>query len=219
MAGRAPAAGRSLCERGTECRRDPVARAGSRIRPAAVCHAGRFLRARPAVEGRRRRVCRGGQGCAAQPRPEEAVRGGAAERRRTPGDRHGARRAHRGVGDASQRRARAVPVVAGAAAAGGSDWRGGDRPHPHRAEHQKPLGLLRALRSARRAPAVSERCRYAVDRPRPVPVVERFVIRARPSAAASRVRVSGARSVRQGDCGVRRSASSVPGGSGPSPAT
>ncbi|PYR29692.1 MAG: hypothetical protein DMF92_10985 [Acidobacteria bacterium] len=137
------------------------------------------------MEGRRRRVCRGGQGCAAQPRPEEAVRGGAAEWRRTPGDRHGARRAHRGVVDASQRRARAVPVVAGAAAAGGSDWRGGDRPHPHRAEHQKPLGLLRALRSARRAPAVSERCRYAVDRPRPVPVVERFVIRARPSAAAS----------------------------------
>jgi tetratricopeptide (TPR) repeat protein len=75
---------------------------------------------------------------------------------------------------------------------------------------KSPWGFS-ALSEALEAPAVSGRCRYAVDRPRPVPIVsrERFVVRARSSAAAAPGSRTGARSVRQGDCGVRRSTSPV----------
>jgi predicted Zn-dependent protease len=109
--------------------------------------------------------------------------------------------------------ARAPYLLSQAQRRSGTSRRRKPLPDPHRAERQESVGLLRALRGARRAPAVSGRCRYAVDRPRPVPIVsrERFVVRARSSAAASRLRVSGARSVRQGDCGVRRSTSLVAG--------
>ena len=74
---------------------------------------------------------------------------GAAERRRPRERRQGARRAHRGGGGARDRRARALPAVAGAAAARRLQRGRGDGAPGHRAEQQEPVGLLRARRSAR----------------------------------------------------------------------
>ena len=111
------------------------------------------------------------------------------------------------VGEA-ERSARAVPAVAGRAAARRSRRRRGDRPQAHRAERPQPDGLLRAGDGARRAAAVPGGRRRAGAGGRGLPLARRHEPgdRSRPAAAASRLRVSGARRVRQGHRRLRRSA-------------
>ena len=163
----------------------------------------------------------GGRARAAQPRAEGALRGGAAQRRRPRSSR--ARRAtcSPSAGGAPERRAGAVSAVAGAAAARAISAAAEATARRLIALNSKsPWGysaLAEALEERRQYQAVVDALSPAMsssDRARTDSSFD-----ARPPAAASRLRVPGARTVRQGDRGVRRSACLSPERRRRSPAT
>ena len=210
MERRAVAAGPGVRERRPERRGHRLARGRRQGRSRTVRDARRLLRARSAVERSGRHVCAGDQRVTAQRRAQDAVRQRADERGRA---RLAHTRTRRARGDArgeAERSARAVPVVAGRTAAWGLRCRRGVGSQTRRPERPEPDGLLRARDGARGAAAVPGGRGHAGAGGGRLQVARRHEPgdQSRPAAAAPRLRLSGARRLRQGHRRLRRRAPS-----------
>src|SRR5438067_2062116 len=185
----------------------PANRAANRRRRAHAPGARRLLRARAALERRGGRLRADPAAHPAQHRREDALRVGADERRRQGQRGEGARRAGRDRRGARHRSASAVSALAGTAPARRLRRRRSVGAQARRAEPAKPVGLLRARRSPRGAARLPGSGRRAGADRRRVPRQDgRHLVRRRHPAAASRLRLSGARTERENDFDLRRSA-------------